>query len=220
MKRLFTPPQFTDSRCIACLLILLSLTAAVPAIAAPADIMSEFEAYKKQHQGHTQKIKDEFRAYKKQLKKAFRLYKKKTAAIWGRDNVMPRKTNWVSYHKNITQRSIVDFEHGTVEVDIALPADQQPSDDQLKQQLKQNIIALLKQRPDTRSMPEIARQPAIEPHGQNIPEQTPAVLDGQVADDHGNPVGADDYSALAQTLADRARRKTLRGNDGTLRTVY
>lgn len=197
-----------------------SLIAGLPAAAAPSDIMSEFDAYRKQQQQQSQQIKDEFKAYRKKLRNAFDTFRKKTGAVWGNDNVMPRKTNWVSFQNDINQRSVVDFEKGTVNVEIALPLDRHPPDQQIQQKLKDNIITLLNQHADTRSMPEIAKQPVIKPDWQPEQKDQPPVLDDQVADEKGNNVTPDNYDMFAGDLASKAIRKTIRGNDGQQRIVY
>ena len=78
----------------------------------------------------------------------------------------------------------------------------------------------MEQRPDTRSMPEIAQQPAIKPEWQSEQSNTPPVLQDQIADAQGNAVRPQDYTGLARQLADNARKKSLRGDDGKLRVVY
>lgn len=190
------------------------------AIADTASNTSEFEAYKRQHKQGIQAYKDGFEQYKKELLEAFAIYKKKTALIWGKDNVMPDKNNWISYQNDINQRSIVDFEKGTVDVEVALPINTNIPDEEIRRKLKDNIIVLLNQSEDIRTMPEMAQQPAVKPSRVPDTNKKTPVLNKLVADDKGNDVNPKDYEVLALKLANNARKKTIRGNDGKRRIVY
>jgi len=198
---------------------LVSVLLSINAIASPSATMSEFDTYKAQQQQEQKKqnTKEQFEAYKAQLQAAFSLYKKKTTAIWGRENVLPNRTNWVSYLDSINQRSIVDFEHGRVEIAIALPIDTPLSDQDIKNKLKDNLQVLFKQGADTRSLPEIAKQPALKPDNQ---VDTPPVLQQQIADEQGHEVKPEDYDDWSKKIADKAIKKTIAGNDGQRRLIY
>lgn len=199
-------------------LLLLLLSRLV--IADSASTLSEFEVYKRQSQQGVQAYKNEFEQYRQELLNAFAIYKKKTALVWGKDNVMPDKNNWVSYQNDTSQRSIVDFEKGTVNVEVALPVNTNISDKEIRNGLKDNIVTLLNQREDTRTIPEMARQPAIKPGWSPNSNKKPPVLNRLVADNKGIDVKPQDYEALATKLANNARKKTIRGDDGKRRIVY
>ncbi len=201
---------------IAILLVFLNTNT----FAAPVSVQSEFNAYKNQQQQQLQTVNNQFIQYKEKLRKAFATYKKKTAEVWGKQNVMPDKTNWVDFQKTINQRSIVDFKQGKVNVEIAVPINTDRSNRQIKNNLKNNIQSLLNQPADTRSMSEIAQQPAIKSNWQSGRSKALPVLQNQVADAQGNEVKPADYGALAKKLANNARKKIVRGNDGKLRIVY
>jgi len=192
----------------------------INAIASPSATMSEFEAYKIQQQKQ-QNTRDQFEDYKKQLQAAFSLYQKKTAAIWGQKNVLPNRTNWVSYLNSINQRSVVDFEHGRVNVAIALPIDTALSDKDIKNKLKDNLRVLFEQSADRRSLPDMAKQPALKPYNQpDNQTNTPPVLLQQIADEQGNEVKPEDYDDLSEKIANNATRKTTVGDDGQRRLIY
>jgi len=203
----------------------LSALFGINASASPSATLSEFEAYKTQQQKQQQNIRNQFENYKAQLQAAFALYRKKTAAIWGQANVLPNRMNWVSYQNSINQRSIVDFEHGLVNVAIELPIDTPLSKEDIKNKLKDNINTLFEQRADTRSLPDIAKQPALKPDDQannKIHNKTNAlpVLQQQIADEQGNPVKPEDYDELSKKIANHASPKIIIGNDGQQRLIY
>ncbi len=186
--------------------------------------ISEFEAYKRQQQQQFRANNDEFATYRQKIQQAFWLYKKKTRAVWGTGNVLPDKTRWVSFLNDINQRSVVDFEQGTVDIEIALPLDNNLSEKQIREQLKDNIETVFRQTADTRSLPDIAIQPALKP--ESFPEiqekntDNPPVLQDQIANEQGDKVNADQLDALAEKLANKAEKKVIRGGDGRLRVVY
>ena len=137
---------------------------------------SGFDQYRQQMQQEFQRSKDEFQEYRRQLLAAFETYRRKTAAVWGaKSNVMPDRTNWVSFQGDLNHRGVVDFEHGTVDVGVALPADDKVTDAGARRKLEDTIVKVLKQGADTRPMAEIAKQPVSKPGG-------PPVLKGQVQD--------------------------------------
>jgi membrane-bound lytic murein transglycosylase C len=175
---------------------------------------SEFDQYRQQMQHEFKQTKDEFEEYKRQLLEDFETYRRKTDSVWGaKDNVMPDSSNSVSYPGDLSHRGVVDFEHGTVDVDVALPADDKVSDEGARRKLEDTIVKVLKQGADTRPMAEIAKQPVSKPEG-------PPVLKGQVADENGKEISQDDYARLAARLAQQANKKVIRGDDGKQRVVY
>ena len=69
--------------------------------------------------------KDEFETYKQKLLAAFEQYKKQTGNVWGsKHNILPQANNRVSFHGALNHRSVVDFENGIINIDIAVPAQQ------------------------------------------------------------------------------------------------
>jgi len=173
---------------------------------------AEFETFKQQSTAEFERRKDEFRHYRQQLLKAFDEYKRQSARIWGeRHTVMPRATNWVSYQGDLKHRSVVDFERGTIDVELAVDKSAATSDRDAQRQLASSIVQSLQQGRDNRSMLEIARQPVAISSG-------PALLQGQVADAQGHATR--DYQTLARQAAARAEKSVIRGDDGQQRTVY
>jgi len=175
---------------------------------------SEFDAYKKQTAKEFQQQKNEFEIYRKKLLGEFEQYRKLTSATWGKKhNVMPDKTNWVSYPGSVSNRSVVNFENGTVDVAVAIDADKNISDKEARKRLSRTILATLREGADMRPMSQLARQPVSQPTGE-------ALLTNQVANTNGKPLTQSDYKNFSASEAGNARHETIRGDDGKLRTVY
>jgi len=181
---------------------------------ATAGTPSEFEAYMQQQNQGAAAVKDEFETYKQKLLAAFEHYKKQTGKVWGtKNNVLPQANNWVSFHGDLGHRSVVDFEQGIINIEIALPAQQNMAADEARRQLETTIIKTLNQGADNRSMIEISQQPVSVSSG-------PAVLNGLVANSQGKQVSQQNFTTLAAQSAATATTATLRGNDGVDRVVY
>jgi len=175
---------------------------------------SEFDVYIQQQNQGSAAVKDEFATYKQKLLTAFELYKKQTGKVWGdKNNVAPQAHNWVSFYDDLEHRSVVDFEQGIINIEIALPARQNIAAGEARRQLENTILKTLNQGADNRSMIEIAQHPAALSTG-------PAILINLVADTHGNTLNQQEYPALAANDAASASIKNIRGNDGVDRIVY
>ena len=172
-----------------------------------------FDDWKSQQQSGFKQVKDEFEIYKAELDAAFKEYKRKTGAVWGKENVLPDGKRWVSYIDQLNQRSVVDFETGVVNVEVALPRDQSVNDAQGKKQLEQALLKAMKQGDDRRPMQQVAQQPVSQPAGKDI-------LAGQISLPDGGTAQHENYEAVAHDAAASATRKTLKGDDGKTRVVY
>jgi membrane-bound lytic murein transglycosylase C len=108
---------------------------------------------------------------------------------------------------------VVDFENGTVDVEMALPPGERISDDQARKKLEQTLVSAMEMGEDDRPMPQIAKQPVSVPHG-------PGLLEGQIGDRDGNAAAPGDYRRIAEEAARNAKKKSLKGGDGRTRVVY
>lgn len=177
-------------------------------------IAEDFDAYKQQINSEFKQTKDEFKEYRQQLLNAFSEYKTQTAQVWGdKNNPVSDKKTWVSYQGDLNHRSVVDFENGEVDVELAIPVDAPVGEDEARENLKKTIVNTLKQGADTRSILELAKQPVSVPSGQ-------AVLKGQVADGAGKAVSDTNYEQLAEDLASGSEKKIVKGADGRSRFIY
>ena len=172
-----------------------------------------FQDWKNNQQSSFKQVKNEFELYKAELDAAFKKYQKKTAVVWGKDNVMPDGKQWVSYIDNLNQRSVVDFEKGVVNVEVALSSDQTVDDEQSKKQLAQALLKAMKQGDDKRPIQQVAEMPVSQPKGKDV-------LAGQIALPDGAVAEQIDYEAIAQKAAAVATKKTVKGDDGQTRVVY
>ncbi len=173
-----------------------------------------FDEYREQVNSEFEQTKNEFEKYRQQLLNAFSEYRAETAQVWGdKNNPVNDKKTWVSYQGDLNHRSVVDFESGLVNVEVAVPVDQPVSDDEVHDDLRKTIIDTLKQGADGRSIVEIAKQPVAMPSGS-------PVLKGQVSDDMGKPVAVFNYEQLAAGLADKSKKKLIKGADGKSRYIY
>ncbi|HHJ34360.1 MAG TPA: DUF3393 domain-containing protein [Gammaproteobacteria bacterium] len=196
------------------LLALLSFLIGMPA-SLPAASFTEtgFDDWKKQNQAAFQQGKDEFKLYRSEIKAAFKEYTRKTSAVWGRDNIGPDRKRWVSYIDKLNQRSIVDFEKGTINVDVALPEKERSDDAQGRKQLEKVLLKAMRLGDDKRAIQKFAEHPVCQP-------EEAAVLKGQISLPDGDIADDADYRTLARDAAKNASRKTLRGKDGKTRIVY
>lgn len=169
-----------------------------------------FNDWKNQQESGFKQTKDEFEQYRAEIDAAFKEYKRKTAIVWGKDNKMPDGKRWVSYIDKLNQRSVVDFEKGVINVEVALPREQS---DQGKKLLEQALLKAMKQGGDTRAIQQIAKQPVSKPAGRDI-------LAGQIGMANGAVAQRGDYQSIAHVAAANAIKKTLRGADGKTRIVY
>jgi membrane-bound lytic murein transglycosylase C len=183
------------------------------ALSAPAFQETGFEKWKlQQGREHQQKI-NEFDAYRSEIKASFKEYSRKTAEIWGRNNTLPNKKNWLSYIDSINQRSIVDFESGLINVEVALPVQQNVGDEQGKKQLEDVLLKAMKLGDDKRPIQQFAEQPISQP-------ELGAVLKGLISLPDGEVAKNGDYKTLAREAAKNVSKKMIRGKDGELRVIY
>ena len=151
--------------------VLLKTLSIVLSLCLYQPVMAEdFGAYKQQMNSEFKQSKDEFKKYRQQLLNAFAEYKAETAQVWSdKNNPVNDKKIWVSYQGDLSHRSVVDFENGLVNVELAVPVDKPVSDGEAREDLKKTIVNTLKHGADTRPIVEIAKQPVAVPSG-------PAVL--------------------------------------------
>jgi len=178
------------------------------------DTQDEFETFKQAQTKQLDQVHQEFKLYRQQLLSAFDQYKTQISQIWGiKNTVTPNSKNWISYQEDLQHRSIVNFENGTVDIEIAIDADVHTTDSEAQKQLQQTIINSLQLGSDKRSIIELAKQPVSQSTG-------PALLSDMIAKPDGSSADNSDYIALATTSAIQAQKKHIKGNDGKSRTIY
>lgn len=174
----------------------------------------EFESFKNSQNTQFDDINEEFALYKKQLLSAFEDYKAQVSTVWGdSDSIAPGSKNLINYQDDLSHRSIIDFEKGTVDIEIAVADKDKLTDKQIRTQLQQTIIKSLKQGTDKRSFIDIAKQPVSKPTGN-------PVLAGMIAKKDGSSADDSDYKQLAAQASIKIEKKRVKGNDGQDRIIY
>ena len=106
-------------------LITVSMTATAEAPSSQeADFLSSLKgqnALQTEFAEYTQNIEQEYSTYEQQLQAEFAQYKKEISTVWGKENSqLSDKQTWVDYTTDKTSRSAVNFEKGTVTLELAL----------------------------------------------------------------------------------------------------
>lgn len=77
-------------------------------------LIGEFDQY-------SQKAREDYEKYEAQARADYFQYVKSIQSVWGTDTLVDNtRTEWVEYADNFRSRSVVDFEHGDISVEIAL----------------------------------------------------------------------------------------------------
>jgi len=92
----------------------------------------------------------EYEQYEAQSKREQRDYLNAIRSIWSADSILlDTPTKWVEYSKDFMSRTIVDFENGTVRVEVASAQNNNPSAQELSAQLGSALGQLLNSRGTT-----------------------------------------------------------------------
>lgn len=150
----------------------------------------------------------------KKILAAYNELKEKAGQVWGEGAaVVPDSTLDVTYRNNLKQRSIVDYENGTVKVELAVKPYKAKNSKAIKNELANAVEQTLLQGPDDRSIIEIAKNP--EPPK----SEKPPVLEGLVANADGSPLKPEDMEDYKKIKARSMIIKPITGNDGKKRFV-
>ena len=165
-------------------------------------------------QSRKEKIIDRRIAYQKtQILKALRKYQEKTEQVWGSEAVLPDSRTDVTYRDNYKQRSVVDYEQGTVKVELAVKADKAADNKSIKNELASAVEQTLLQPPDERSIVEIAEQPTPPK------SDKPPALSGLVAKDDGSPMAPEEIETVKKSSTRAILKRPITGKDGKKRVI-
>lgn len=183
---------------------------------APADdFLSSQRAFQQQRTDEQQSFeehKKEFDAYKKKLLEEFDAYKAAAAKVWGKkDAQISTRETWVEYDRGMTERSAVDFENGSVKVEIAVAPGTDPA--AIEKQLADAIQKLMTRPADSRDLGQILLKPDDKPKHGIKP------LDGMVQDKDGREVTPERSAEFARDLVRNLATSTRTGTDGRSRLV-
>lgn len=151
--------------------------------------------------------------YNKQILEAYNKYKAKVAQVWGDESVIPDAKTDVTYRDQMQQRSVVDFEEGSVNVEIAITADDDAQARSIEERLAKAIEQTILEPSDERSIVEIAEDPEP-PKSEN-----PPALQDLIADEKGNPLRLEGIDAFKRHTSHRAKRRFITGRDGKKRVL-
>ncbi|MDH5326136.1 MAG: murein transglycosylase domain-containing protein [Gammaproteobacteria bacterium] len=149
-----------------------------------------------------------------EVREAYDKFKKVTAVVWGNEAVVPSADIEVTYRDNLSQRSVVNYEHGTVKVELAVSPTKAKYQDGVQQKMAGAVQATIVQPPDDRSIVEMAKQP--EPP----PSEGEPMLKGLVAGQDGKPLSPDKMDAFRKEQLKAVTQRDIEGSDGRKRTVF
>lgn len=123
-----------------------------------SDIKSGFEGFSSEAaQGFNtfrRQALAEYEAYVNKLREDYKKYAESIKGTWGGDSIVDNtKSTWVEYSDDYKERSVVDFEKGTVVVEIALDENESADSTQVNKLLADAIENTLSSRGSTKSFP-------------------------------------------------------------------
>ena len=127
-------------------MLLLALTA--PAAVAQTSLremqrqqQAEMEAMRQDFTSWAEQASADYEAYAAQARKDFEDFARGVQMKWGGDSIVDNtQKQWVEYSKDFSSRSIVDFEAGTMTVEVLVdPADAGLTDSKLQQAIEQAL---------------------------------------------------------------------------------
>jgi membrane-bound lytic murein transglycosylase C len=166
------------------------------------------------HHHQNNRTNQELMKYNRQLLQAYDQYRKKSAQVWGKEAVMPDAKTDVTYRNNFKQRSIIDYEQGKVQVELALRPETASDHTNVKKSLASAVEKTIFQGPDGRSIIDIAKHP--EPPATD----QPPVLAGLIADEDGSSLAPDKIEKFKQAKTRTLNKRTITGHDGKKRIIY
>ena len=84
-------------------------------------VATSLDSVRMQFESEARFAVDEFEAYSEQARAEYEQFVESVKLIWGGDSVMEStRTEWVEYGDDNTSRSIVDFDNGSIVVEVAL----------------------------------------------------------------------------------------------------
>ncbi len=96
----------------------------------------------------------EYEAYVNKLREDYKKYSESIRGTWGGDSIVDNtKSTWVEYSDDYKERSVVDFEKGTVVVEIALDETESADSTEVNKLLAEAIENTLSSRGSTKAFP-------------------------------------------------------------------
>lgn len=166
-----------------------------------------------EHVSVQQKRRDELIKRNKAILQAYRDFEEKSAQIWGNEAIVPSSKVAVTYRDNLQQRSVVDFEKGTVKVELAVAPGHGEDPHVVGHKMAVAVEQTILQGPDERSIIDIAKNPS--------PPKTnkPPFLDGLIAKDDGTPLSRGEMEQFKKQKIRSLLKRPIVGKDGKKRVI-
>ena len=128
------------------------LSAQITTSASLDSIQNEFskqaEAIMQEYNQYAQKVKEEYEKYEAQARADYMNYVKRVQTVWGSDSMIDNtKHTWVEYGPNMTDRSVVNFETGEIEIEVVV--DEGSTEAETNKALEKAVTRLLESRGST-----------------------------------------------------------------------
>lgn len=159
-------------------------------------------------------LQQELENYERDIKAAINVYKEKTAKVWGDEVIIPDSKTDVTYRNDLTERSVVDYEEGTIQVEIAIVIARSSSNDRVAEKLALAVADTILRGPDHRSFSEMAEEPDA-PNTEVVSD-----LADLIADDDGSPLAFEKVNSFSKAKTQQRVKRSLTGQDGEARFVY
>lgn len=151
--------------------------------------------------------------HNKKILKAYNDYEAKVGQVWGDEVVVPSAKVDVTYRNNLKERSVVNYEHGTVRVELAVRPEMANNAHSETKELAQAVEATILQGPDERSIIEMAKNP------NSKGARSAALLHGLIANDDGTVLTPDELEQFKHNKAQAMKKRYITGKDGKKRLI-
>jgi len=153
--------------------------------------------------------------YKTAVLKALQKFRERAMQVWGEtDTVVPDASINVTYRNNFKQRSIVDYEQGTVKVELAVRPHKANNARLITRELEDAVETTILQGPDDRSILDIAINPTPPKNDK------PPMLAGLIANQDGSPLSPEQINDFKYTYTRSVKTRAVTGKDGKKRVIF
>lgn len=116
-----------------------------------AQVVNPLDSMRQQFDLDITQMRAEFEAYEKQARADYEHFVQSVKSVWGADTVVVNtKKVWVEYGKDFKSRSIVDFENGGIQVEIAVDESEKQDTSVMNNRLADAVEQMLNSRGSTR----------------------------------------------------------------------
>lgn len=165
-----------------------------------ADFEKQADATRSAFNAYRDSVVLDYEKYEAQLKEEFDGYVRSIELVWGTDSVLTdTPTRWVEYDDDYLSRSIVDFDRGIVDIEVAV--EEGSSEDEVAQKLSEAVERMMSSRGST-----CPWQSKVE---QSMPITQKPVMDGLLdLSAYGLESYASELGVLSQPKSGRVKAPT------------